>query len=126
MTCCIHGDFHGNNVFVSNKNGDYAIIDMASYREDGWLCYDTAYFELSLMIHNMEKESLADWLYCVEQVTEHDWDEVDFKDGRVIRAIAEGEESWIEKKISDKFNYFDQLHNARLLARGFSWIKLRR
>ena len=52
MTCCIHGDFHGNNVFVSNKNGDYAIIDMASYREDGWLFYDTAYFELSLMIHH--------------------------------------------------------------------------
>ena len=117
MTCCIHGDFHGNNVFVSIKNSDYAIIDMASYQEDGWLFYDTAYFELSLMIHNMEKESLADWLYCVEQVTEHDWDEVDFKDGRVIRAIAEGEESWIEKKITDKFNYFDQLHNARFMAR---------
>ena len=117
MTCCIHGDFHGNNVFVSNKNSDYAIIDMASYREDGWLFYDTAYFELSLMIHNMEKESLKDWLYCVEQVLEQSWNEVDFKDGKVIRAIAEEEERWIKKKVTDKFNYFDQLHNARLMAR---------
>lgn len=117
MTCCIHGDFHGNNVFVSNKNGDYAIIDMASYRENGWIFYDTAYFELSLMLYNMEKESLANWLYCVEQITKQNWNEVDFKDCRVMRAIAEEEERWIEKKVTDKFNYFDQLHYARLVAR---------
>lgn len=117
MTCCIHGDFHGNNVFVSNKNGDYAIIDMASYREDGWIFYDTAYFELSLMLHNMEKESVANWLYCIEQVTKQAWNEIDFKDCRVIRAIVEEEERWIKSKITDKFNYFDQLNNARLMAR---------
>lgn len=117
MTCCIHGDFHGNNVFVSNKNGDYAIIDMASYREDGWIFYDTAYFELSLMLYNMEKESLASWLYCVEQVTQKVWNNIDFKDSKVIRTITEEEEKWIKKKVTDKFNYFDQLHNARLMAR---------
>ena len=74
-------------------------------------------FELSLMLYNMEKESLADWLYCVEQITKQNWNEVDFKDCRVMRAIAEEEERWIEKKVTDKFNYFDQLHYARLVAR---------
>lgn len=117
MTCCIHGDFHGNNIFVSTKSGDYAIIDMASYREDGWLFYDTAYFELSLMLHNMEKESLESWLYCLGQVSKQAWDEVDFKDGRVIQAIVEEEERWIKRRVTDKFNYLDQLHNARLFAR---------
>ncbi len=117
MTCCIHGDFHGNNVFVSNKSSEYAIIDMASYREDGWLFYDTAYFEYSLMIHNMEKESLKDWLYCIEQIAKQEWDEIDFRDSKVIRAISEEEERWIQKKVTDKFNYLDQLRNARLIAR---------
>lgn len=117
MTCCMHGDFHGNNVFVSSKSSDYAIIDMASYREDGWLFFDTAYFEYSLMIHNMEKESLENWLYCIEQVAKQAWDEVDFRDSRVIRAIAEEEERWIEKMVTYNFNYLDQFRNARLIAR---------
>lgn len=117
MTCYAHGDLHGNNVFVSTKNSNYAIIDMASYREDGWLFYDTAYFEYSLMLHNMEKESLANWLYCIEQVANQSWDDIDFKDSKVIRAISEEEEKWIEKKITDKFNYLDKLKSMRLLAR---------
>lgn len=117
MVCCIHGDFHGNNVFVSDISSEYAIIDMASYREDGFIFYDTAYFELSLMLHNMEKESLNNWLYCVEQVGKQDWNEVDFKDGKVIQTIVGEEEKWIKKKVTDRFNYYDQLQNARLLAR---------
>lgn len=117
MKCCIHGDFHGNNVFVSNENGDYAIIDMASYRKDGWLFFDTAYFEYSLMLHNMENESLENWMYCVEQVVVQKWEEVDFKDSKVIQAIEDEEENWIKRKVTDRYNYLDQLHNARLMAR---------
>ncbi len=115
--CCIHGDLHGNNVFVSKKSSDYAIIDMDSYRDDGWLFYDTAYFEYSLMFYNMEKESLANWLECVNQVAKQRWDEIDFKDSKIVQAIEEEEERWIKNKVTDKFNYFDQLHNTRLLAR---------
>lgn len=117
MACCIHGDFHGDNVFVSQKNSDYAIIDMASYREDGWLFYDTAYLEYSLMLHSMKEVSLAKWLYYIEQVAQQAWTEIDFRDSRVIETIAEEEEKWIQTKVNDEFNYLDQLRNARLLAR---------
>lgn len=117
MACSIHGDFHGNNVFVSNNTSDYAIIDMASYRDDGYIFFDTAYFEYSLMYHNMGKESLANWLYCVSQVAKQKWDDVDFKDSKVIQTISWEEEKWIEQKTGDKFNYIDELRNARLLAR---------
>lgn len=117
MTCSIHGDFHGNNVFVSNDTCDYAIIDMASYRDDGYIFFDTAYFEYSLMYHNMKEESLASWHYCVSQVAERKWEDVDFKDSRVIQEIYEEEEKWIKKKIADKFSYLDELRKARLMAR---------
>ncbi len=98
MACSIHGDFHGNNVFVSNNTCDYAIIDMASYRDDGYIFFDAAYFEYSLMYHDMGKESLASWLYCISQVAEQAWEDVDFKDSRVIREISREEEKWIEKR----------------------------
>lgn len=117
MSCDIHGDFHGNNVFVSNNTCDYAIIDMASYRDDGYIFFDTAYFEYSLMHHDMGKESLASWLYCISQVSEQKWDDVDFKDSRVIREISKEEEKWIEQKVSDKFSYLDEFRKARLIAR---------
>lgn len=117
MVCSIHGDFHGNNVFVSNNTNDYAIIDMASYRDDGYIFFDTAYFEYSLMCHNMGNESLADWLYCIKKASEQAWEDVDFKDVRVIQEIGREEEKWIEHKVEDKFSYLDELRKARILAR---------
>lgn len=117
MACSIHGDFHGNNVFVSNNTHDYAIIDMDSYRDDGYIFFDTAYFEYSLMYHDMGKESLDNWLYCVSKVVEQAWDEIDFKDSKVIQTINQEEEEWIEKKIAEKFSYLDELRKARLMAR---------
>lgn len=117
MACSIHGDFHGNNVFVSNNTCDYAIIDMAAYRDDGYIFFDTAYFEYSLMYHDMGEESLASWYYCVSQVVEQAWDDLDFKDSKVIQTISKEEEKWINKKTADKFSYLDELRKARLMAR---------
>ena len=117
IACSIHGDFHGNNVFVSNNTCDYAIIDMAAYRDDGYIFFDTAYFEYSLMYHNMGEESLASWCYCVSQVAEQAWKDLDFKDSKVIQVINEEEEKWIEEKTANKFSYLDELRKARLMAR---------
>lgn len=117
MICSIHGDLHRGNVFVSVSTGDYAVIDMAYYREDGWLFFDTAYFEFNLMLHNLKKEPLESWIFSIRQVVRQAWDEVDFKDSKVIRAISEEEKQWIEKKVTDRFNYLDQLRMARILAR---------
>lgn len=117
MACSIHGDFHGNNVFVSNNTCDYAIIDMAAYRDDGYIFFDTAYFEFSLMYHDIGEESLASWYYCVSQVVEQAWDDLDFKDSKVIQTISKEEEKWINKKTADKFSYLDELRKARLMAR---------
>lgn len=117
MICSIHGDLHRGNVFVSVNTGEYAVIDMAYYREDGWLFFDTAYFEFNLMLHNLKKEPLESWIFSIRQVVKQAWDEVDFKDSKVIRAISEEEKQWIEKKVTDRFNYLDQLRMARILAR---------
>ncbi len=117
MPCSIHGDLHAGNVLVSNQTSDYAVIDMAYYRNDGWLFFDMAYFEFNLMLHNLKRESLEHWLFCVWQVAEGSWDEVDFKDGKVIRAISGEEKAWIDRKVTERFNYLDQLRQARILAR---------
>lgn len=117
MTCCIHGDFHGKNVFVSAMDSDYTMIDMASYRNDGYLFFDMAYFEFSLLAYNMEKQSLAEWLSCIDLITRQDWDNLDCKDSKVIQEIVAGEMAWIELETTDTFNYPDQLRDARLIAR---------
>lgn len=117
MVCSIHGDLHGGNVFVSERTCEYALIDLAYYREDGWLFFDSAYLEFHLMLHNLIKEPIENWLFCVRQVAGQLWEEVDFKDSKVIRIISKEENAWMEQKAAYRFSYLDQLRMARLFAR---------
>lgn len=115
--CCIHGDLNGNNIFFSFEQNNYSLIDFSSYRKDGYVFYDTAYFELSLLLHNFENQNLNNWLNYIEKIMNKDWDNLECLDMRTFIAIEEAENLWIED-INDEFHsYKDSLFEARIISR---------
>jgi len=70
-TCSIHGDLHGENVFVSNNN-EPVMIDFGDVRE-GPSVFDPITLELSLFTHPSTKESI-EWLPDLSNSTWADLD----------------------------------------------------
>lgn len=117
-----HGDFHGNNVFYSIEQEQYALIDMALYREDGYVFYDSAYFELSLLLTNLEQINLDDWLHLIRRITGKQWKELECKDCAVFQAIYEEEINWIDKRTDVFHSHKDILIEARWIARTMAGL----
>ena len=69
----VHGDFHGNNIIIKNKeNVDMAVIDFMEYRDEVNLFFDSRYLELHLLLDGYsyeEKENQANWLKICEYLT---------------------------------------------------------
>ncbi len=116
--CSSHGDLHGENIFFSKENHDYALIDIALYNPKGYLFYDTAYFELSMMLKDLSKSSVMEWLNNNTLVTEEKWDDAEFKGSLVVRALQGNEKKWIDELCKkNNFSYKDQLNKTRYVAR---------
>lgn len=120
--CCIHGDFHGDNVFYFDEKEEYAMIDFALYRQDGYVFFDTAYFELSLLLHNFESMELMEWISLTGKMAYKKWNEVDCKDKAIFQLIEETENAWIARKTDGFHNYTDSLLEAKLIARILSGL----
>ncbi|MTJ91455.1 MAG: hypothetical protein F8N36_01100 [Desulfovibrio sp.] len=117
IICPMHGDMHGDNVFVSKYDSTCTLIDFATSRVDGYVFFDIAYFELSALLTNLEKESLFDWINDIILLSECQWDEQDFKGQSLVKAIEEEERNWVDSICRSSFSYKDCLNNARLVAR---------
>lgn len=115
--CCVHGDFHGNNLFYSEKNNDYALIDLALYHEDGYIFFDTSYFELSLLLNNFENMELLKWVHFIGQMSNQEWNNVECMDKQVFVNIHKCEDQWLNGECNSEFNYKDNLIEARYIAR---------
>lgn len=115
--CCVHGDFHGNNLFYSEKNKDYALIDLALYHEDGYVFYDTSYFELSLLLNDFLNMELLEWIHFISQMSNQEWDNIECMDKQVYITIYKCEDQWINEECDSKYNYKDNLIEARYIAR---------
>lgn len=115
--CCIHGDFHGNNVFYSRETKQYNMIDLALYREDGYLFFDVAYFELSLLLHSSVSMEMINWISLVRNLANKQWENVNCIDKEVFQTITKLENQWIERKNDSYHSYQDQLLEARIVAR---------
>lgn len=120
--CCylpatIHGDFHGENIFLAQHDQDYAIIDWALAREDGILFFDDAYFELSIMLHTLENYPSHKWMNLVEDICNKRWENLDFSGASIIQAIHEQEDAWVKKTNTTKFSHADKMRLGQSIAR---------
>lgn len=116
-SCYVHGDLHGDNVFYSCTEDDYALIDLALYREDGYLFFDTAYFELSLLLHNLKEITIPSWINLVKCMSENIWDNINCVDKDVFKDISELEDQWIKSSTNIYCNHRDSMLEARAIAR---------
>lgn len=60
----IHGDLHGENILVSQASpliSKYYLIDLALFKENQFLFYDHAYFELSYLLHTRGHSTVERW-----------------------------------------------------------------
>lgn len=115
--CYVHGDFHGDNVFYCPKEKEYTLIDLALYHADGVVFFDTAYFELSLLLHNFLNMENLRWINQIYNMAEQKWELIDFNDKQVFQSIQDCEKYWIEMQCDDKFNYKDNLLETQYVAR---------
>lgn len=113
----IHGDFHGNNVFFSNEKQKYALIDLALYRQDGYLFYDSSYFEFSLLINNFEQMNLIEWVELIQKIAVKDWPNIDCKNKELFMEIQKVESDWMNKQIDKMNSHKDSLFEASIIAR---------
>lgn len=117
LDAAVHGDFHGDNVFLAQNGKDYAVIDWALAREGGFLFFDSAYFELSLLLHSLESCSLKDWIENVKEICEERWHNLGFKDAAVVEAIHKTENNWINTVNDTSFSHVDKMKYGRYIAR---------
>ncbi|WP_099203897.1 hypothetical protein [Scatolibacter rhodanostii] len=114
-----HGDFHGNNLFISQSrySYDYSIIDFDSYRKDGLLFFDSSYFALSLLLKRLENTSLMKFVSTIQKITNEEWQDLDFKDKNVLKNIFEGEKKYIIDSYDTEFSYRDKLVETQLISK---------
>lgn len=113
----VHGDLHGNNVFYCPKNKEYALIDLALYHDEGFAFFDTAYFEISLLLHDFLSENNLWWINLICNMSDQKWELIDCNDKQVFKSIQDCEKSWINMQCDEKFNYKDNLLESQYIAR---------
>lgn len=113
----MHGDFHGDNIFLAQEKNDYAIIDWALARNDGILFFDDAYFELSLLIRTFEDYSLDQWIRIIESVCQNKWEDLEFENLAVIQNLHFQEDFWIKSVNSAQFSHTDKMRLGQYAAR---------
>lgn len=113
----IHGDFHGENIFLEQDGKNYVIIDWALAREDGILFFDDAYFELSMLMQIFEDVSLNEWVKTIEDVCLRNWDKLDFEKAGVIKKLYISEDAWIKSTNSISFSHFDKMKVGQYISR---------
>lgn len=117
LDATVHGDFHGDNVFLAQNSEDYAVIDWALAREDGFLFYDSAYFELSLLLHSFGNCSIDEWIDTTKEICEEKWDNLNFMNASIIPAIHKTENNWINAISDTSFSHSDKMKYGQYIAR---------
>lgn len=115
--CPMHGDMHGENIFISKKGDDACLIDIALARNDGYAFFDTAYFELSELLGFLAHDPISSWIRDMEMLSKCEWENLDCRGKSFAWQVAEAEKLWIEETYNKEFSHKDCLSKARLLAR---------
>lgn len=117
LKCYQHGDFHGENLFVSKEKNEYSIIDFAFCKEDGVLFFDSAYFSLSLLLRVFEGTSLVKYIDVLTKIIEEKWDDIDIKYIKAIQQIDVSENFFIETVCDERHRYNDLMKKGKYIAR---------
>lgn len=114
--CPCHGDMHGENLLM-DPSGKYCLIDHMLYISDGWLFYDSAYFEIAELLQACGTDLPKRWLCNMRKTAKGQFDDLEFNGLAMVQAIRDAELAWVDEICNPRFSYKDDFLQARLLAR---------
>ena len=125
-----HGDLHGKNVLVTRQSEDephYYLIDLDFYREDGFLFYDHAIFELDYLLTSRDTIKPATWttlLINLKRVRPRDRDAglggEDIGILQLVRRFREQLANWIDRHEPNRLSFLDSQSLLARLAAGLA------
>lgn len=112
-----HGDFHGENVFLAQNSHDFSVIDWALANENGYLFYDSAYFELSALLYFLKDCALDEWVDILKNICDGKYNKIEYKVVDIIESLHNAEVDWINCVNDTAFSHVDKMKVGQCIAR---------
>lgn len=125
-----HGDLHGRNVLVtkhSQAEPHYFLIDLDYYRDDGFLFYDHAIFELDYLLTSRETIEPKHWktlLRSLRRDPSRSEDAgltgVDIGIIQLVRAFRDKPREWIDRHQPNRLSFLESQYLLARVAAGLA------
>lgn len=130
-----HGDLHGYNVLVKEQDQsdlDYYLIDLAYYKDQQFLFYDHAYFEVAFLIAHREFASLRQWDAILDHLSVYHhkshspglWHD-DVGTMEFVRVLRRELMAWIERNESHRLSFMESQCLLARVAAGLNFASKR-
>ncbi|WP_136659475.1 hypothetical protein [Nitratireductor sp. XY-223] len=131
-----HGDLHGKNVLVTKQaeiDPHYYLIDLDFYRDDGFLFYDHAMFELDYLLTSRETIRPRHWKTIMLSLRRGPQGQKDAglvgEDIGILQLVREFREKprqWIDRHEPNRLSFLDSQYMLARLAAGLAVSHQRR
>ncbi len=125
-----HGDLHGKNVLVTKQfevDPHYYLIDLDFYRDDGFLFYDHAIFELDYLLTSHETIRPRHWkammLNLVRDrpgVRDTGLTGVDIGIIQLVREFRDKPKQWVDRHQPNRLSFLESQHLLARVAAGLA------
>lgn len=131
-----HGDLHGKNVLVTKQaeiDPNYYLIDLDFYRDDGFLFYDHAMFELDYLLTSRETIRPRHWKTIMQNLRRGPQGQRDaglFGEDigilQLVREFRDKPRQWIDRHEPNRLSFLDSQYMLARLAVGLAVSHQRR
>ncbi len=126
----VHGDLHGFNVLVRRQaevKPDYYLIDLDLYRDDGFLFFDHAYFELTYLITERQSIEPSRWKSILNTLSPRAYiQEEDVVTGddvgmlQLVNDMRDEVKTWIDRHEPNRLSYMESQSLMGRIAAGLA------
>lgn len=130
-----HGDLHEKNLLVGSTKvaeGHYYLIDLAYYREDQFLFFDHAYFEINYMLLWRADATSRRWHALLSNLSharkKHDHRGLygdDLGTMQLVKTLREEVWAWIDRHESNRLSYMEAQYLLARVAAGLNFANKR-
>ena len=126
----VHGDLHGFNVLVRRQaevRPEYYLIDLDLYRDDGFLFFDHAYFELTYLLGERQSIEPSRWKSILNALSPRahmqEEDVVTGDDVGMLQLVADMRDkvkTWIDRHEPNRLSYMESQCLMGRIAAGLA------
>lgn len=128
----VHGDLHGHNVLVvnaANSEPQYYLIDLALFRQEQYLFYDHAYFEVSYLLASREHAHGAHWealLAYLSPFQHRGRTEIPYSDDlglvTLVKSLRREVLNWVDRHQANRLAYMESQYLLARVAAGMNFV----